>query len=61
MWSDRKRDPELISGLYAVDHAEEFNRINMAFVLAELSFCVGSRFRLFLSLSLALWKRQKQL
>lgn len=33
-----------MNGLTAVDHAEEFNRINVAFVHAELSFCVSSRF-----------------
>lgn len=48
MGSDR--NPELISGLCAVDHLEEFNRINVAFVHAELSFCVGSRF------CLSLWR-----
>lgn len=53
--SDGRRDPELISGLRAVDHAEEFNRINVAFVHAERSFCISSRFCL--SLALALWKR----
>lgn len=38
------RDPELINKLAAVDHVVEFNRINAAFMHAEPSFCVGSRF-----------------
>lgn len=53
---DLRRDPELISGIGAVDHAEEFNRINVAFVHAELSFCVSSRFFFFCS-SLRRWRR----
>lgn len=42
-------DPKLISGVGAVDYVEEFSRINMALVCAELSFL--SWFQLFAWLS----------